>query len=93
MPWVVGEMGTKWLPSVLGVLREQNRKRADNGKRKSLESRYCVCMWTQDTAPGLGASHVQQEVCSDSTGLMSWEDTRGREVGRVVLAKSAYRTI
>ena len=66
-------MGTKWLPSVLGLLLEQNRKRVDNGERKGPESHYCVCIWTQDTAPGLGACLVQQEVCSDSTGLKSWK--------------------
>lgn len=43
-------------------------------------------------ALGLGACLVQQEMCSDSTGLTSWEDTRGREVGRVMLAGSADRT-
>lgn len=75
-------MGTKWL-SVPGLLSEQNRKRADS---------YHVCIWTQNMAPGLGACLVQQEVCSDSTGLTSWEDARGREVGRVMLAGSADRT-
>lgn len=83
-------MGTKWL-SVPGLLSEQNRKRADNGKWRGLES-YHVCIWTQNMAPGLGACLVQQEMCSDSTGLTSWEDTRGREVGRVMLAGSADRT-